>query len=82
LIADLTAARQLGNLGLDDVELAADLVIGIWREVTRAIVEDRLAMGGVDVACAAMLRALGLTRSQASALAARVRRKAADRWPN
>ena len=82
LIADLTAARQLGTLGLDDVELAADLVIGIWREVTRAIVEDRLAMGGVDVACAAMLRALGLTRSQASALTARMRRKAAELRPN
>ena len=82
LIADLTAARQLGNLGLDDVELAADLAIGIWREVTRAIVEDRLAMGGVDMACAAMLRALGLTRSQAAALTARVRRKATELRPN
>ena len=82
MIADLTAARQLGNLGLDDVELAADLAIGIWREVTRAIVEDRLAMGGVDMACAAMLRALGLTRSQAAALTARVRRKATELRPN
>jgi AcrR family transcriptional regulator len=78
LVADLEAARQLGNMGLDDVELAADLVIGIWREVTRAIVEGRLAVRGVDVACAAMLRALGLTRSQASALTARVRGKAID----
>jgi AcrR family transcriptional regulator len=77
LVADLTAARQLGNLSLDDIALAADLVIGIWREVTRAIVEGRLTAGGVDVACAAMLRALGLTRSQASALTARVRRKVA-----
>ena len=82
LIADLTAARQLGTLGLDDVELAADLVIGIWREVTRAIVEGRLAAGGVDVACAGMLRALGLTRSQASALTTRVRRKATELRPN
>jgi AcrR family transcriptional regulator len=76
LMVDLMAARQLGKLGLDDVELAADLVIGIWREVTRGIVEARLAAGGVDVACAGMLRALGLTRSQAAALTARVRHKA------
>jgi AcrR family transcriptional regulator len=76
LMADLKAARELGKLGLDDIELAADLVIGIWREVTRAIVEGRLAAGGVDVACAGMLRALGMTRSQAAALTARVRHKA------
>ena len=43
-----------------------------------SVVEDRLGAGGVDVACAAMLRALGLTRSQASALTDRVRRKAID----
>ena len=76
LTADLMAAREAGKLGLEEVELAADLVIGIWREVTRAIVEGRLAEGGVDTACAAMLRALGLTRSEAKAVTARVRRKA------
>jgi AcrR family transcriptional regulator len=78
LIADLKAAQLLGEIDFEDIGLAADLVIGIWREVTRAIVEDRLAAGSVDVACAAMLRALGLTRSQASTLTARVRRKAID----
>lgn len=82
LMADLAAAKQVGELDFEDIELAADVVIGIWREVTRAIVEGRLGAGSVDVACATMLRALGLTRSQASALTARVRRKAANLRPN
>lgn len=78
LMADLAAAQQAGELDVEDIGLAADLVIGIWREVTRAIVEDRLGPASVDIACSAMLRALGLTRSQASALTVRVRRKAID----
>ena len=75
LVADLSKAKRAGRLGVDDVELAADLVIGIWREVTRGITDGRLGPGTVDAACIAALRALGLTRSEAVALVARVRNK-------
>jgi AcrR family transcriptional regulator len=75
LLADLSEVKRAGRLGVDDIELAADLVIGIWREVTRGITDGRLGPGTVDASCMAALRALGLTRSEAAALVGRVRNK-------
>jgi AcrR family transcriptional regulator len=75
LVADLSAAKRAGQLGVDDVELAADLVIGIWRAVTRGITDGRLGPGTVDATCVAAMRTLGLARSEAVALMARVRNK-------
>lgn len=75
LVADLAEAKRGGWLGVDDIELAADLVIGIWREVTQGITDGRLGPGTVDASCVAALCALGLTRSEAAALVARVRKK-------
>lgn len=77
LLADLSEANRIGRLGVQDVELAADIVIGIWREVTRGITEGRLGPGTVDASCTAALRALGLSRSEAAAIVARVRNKTA-----
>jgi AcrR family transcriptional regulator len=78
LMVDLADGKASARLAMEDVGLAADLVIGIWREVTLAITDGRLSRGGIDAACAAALRALGLTRSEAAALTARVRRNAAN----
>ena len=44
---------------MQDVELAADIVIGIWLQVTRGTLERRASPELTRQALAAVLRALG-----------------------
>lgn len=59
LKADLTEAISQGRLTVQDVELAADIVIGIWLEVVRSSLERRPASDLASQALHAVLRALG-----------------------
>ena len=59
LEADLAEAIAQGRLAIQDVELAADIVIGIWLQVTRGSIERRAAPDLTRQALAAVLRALG-----------------------
>jgi AcrR family transcriptional regulator len=59
LEADLAEAIGQGRLAIQDVELAADIVIGIWLQVTRGSIERRAAPDLTRQALAAVLRALG-----------------------
>ena len=59
LKADLAEAITQGRLAIQDVELAADVVIGIWLQVTRGSLERRAARDLTKRALAAVLRALG-----------------------
>ena len=45
LKADLAEAIAQGRLAIQDVELAADIVIGIWLQVTRGTLERRASPG-------------------------------------
>ena len=45
LKADLAQAIAQGRLALQDVELAADVVIGVWLQVTRGTLERRASPG-------------------------------------
>ena len=45
LEADLAEAIAQGRLAIQDVELAADIVIGIWLQVTRGSLERRTLPG-------------------------------------
>ncbi|MBW0004951.1 MAG: helix-turn-helix transcriptional regulator [Hyphomicrobiales bacterium] len=56
---DLTEASAQGRLMMHDVDLAADIVLGIWVQVTRGILQGRTAADLVERALAAVLRALG-----------------------
>ncbi len=60
LKADIGEAIAQGRPKVHDVELAADIVIGIWLEVTRGIIERGPRPGTTDQALDATLRALGL----------------------
>ena len=59
LKADLAKAISLGRLTVQDEELAADIVIGIWLQVTRSILQRRATPELADRALDAVLRALG-----------------------
>ena len=45
LKADLAEAIAQGRLAIQDVELAADIVIGVWLQVTRGTLERRASPG-------------------------------------
>jgi AcrR family transcriptional regulator len=62
LKADLTEAIDQGRLSVQDVELAADIVIGIWLQVMRGVLERRAASGVAGQALDAVLRALGASQ--------------------
>ena len=59
LKADLTKAMAEGRLIVKDVELAADIVMGIWLQVIRGTLERRAAADLANRALEAVLRALG-----------------------
>jgi len=59
LKADISEAIAQDRLSLRDVELAADIVIGIWLQVTRGILERGAHRELIGHAGAAVLRALG-----------------------
>ena len=60
LKADIGEAIAQGRVSVRDVELAADIAIGIWLEVTRGIIERGPRPGTTIQALDATLRALGL----------------------
>ena len=62
LKADLAEAIAQGRLTILDVELAADIVIGIWLQVTRGSLERRASPELTRQALDAVLRALGITQ--------------------
>jgi len=64
LKADLAEAISQGRLAIQDVELAADIVIGVWLQITRGTLERRAASDLTRQALAAVLRALGATQSR------------------
>ena len=59
LKADLTEAKAEGRLTVQDLELAADIVFGIWLQVTRGTLQRRAAPDLADRALDAVLRAIG-----------------------
>jgi AcrR family transcriptional regulator len=59
LKADLTKAMAERRLIVKDVELAADIVMGIWLQVIRGTLERRAAPDLANRALDAVLRALG-----------------------
>ena len=63
LKADLSEAIAQNRLSVRDVELAADIVIGIWLQVTRGILERGAKRDLIRHACEAVLRAIGARRS-------------------
>ena len=60
LKADIGEAIVQGRVSVRDVELAADIVIGIWLQVTRGILERGTRPELTSQALDATLRALGL----------------------
>ena len=60
LKTDLAEAKAQGRLTMQDLELAADIVMGIWLQVTRGTLQRRAAPDLADRALDAMLRALGV----------------------
>ena len=59
LKTDLTEAKAEGRLTVQDLELAADIVFGIWLQVTRGTLHRRAAPDLADRALDAVLRAIG-----------------------
>ena len=59
LKTDLTEAKAQGRLTVQDVDLAADIVMGIWLQVTRGTLQRRAAPDLAERTLDAMLRALG-----------------------
>ena len=64
LKADLAEAIAQGRLTIQDVELAADIVIGIWLQVTRGSLERRATPDLTRQTLDAVLRALGVPKSR------------------
>lgn len=62
LEADLAHAIAQGRLAIQDVELSADIVIGIWLQVTRGSLERRASPELTRQTLDAVLRALGVTQ--------------------
>jgi AcrR family transcriptional regulator len=65
LKADLAEAKVQGRLTMPDIELAADMVIGIWLEVARGTLERGAAPNLACQIVDAVLRALGATQPKA-----------------
>ena len=59
LEADLAEAIAQGRLAIQDVELAADIVIGVWLQITLGSLARRAPPGLTRQALDAVLRALG-----------------------
>jgi AcrR family transcriptional regulator len=64
LKSDLGEAIAQGRLAIQDVELAADIVMGIWLQVTRGSLERRAPPDLTRQALDAVLRALGITMAR------------------
>jgi AcrR family transcriptional regulator len=64
LKADLAQAMAQGRLAMQDVELAADIVIGIWIQVTRGSLERRARPDLIRQSLDAVLRALAVPKSR------------------
>jgi len=62
LKTDLEEARAQGRLTVQDVDLAADIVVGIWLQVTRGTLQRRAAPDLAGRALEAALRALGASQ--------------------
>ena len=62
LKADLSEAIDQGRLSVQDVDLAADIVIGICLQVMRGVLERRAASDMAGQALEAVLRALGASQ--------------------
>ncbi len=60
LKADIAQAIAEGRVSIEDEDLAADIVIGIWLQVARGTLERQPAANLADHALAAILRALGV----------------------
>jgi len=65
LKTDLSEAQAQGRLTVQDVELAADIVLGIWLQVTRSTLQRRAAPDLAGRALDAALRALGASPARA-----------------
>jgi AcrR family transcriptional regulator len=65
LKADLAEAKAQGRLTMQDIELAADIVIGVWLEVARGTLQRGAAPNLVREFLDAVLRALGATQPEA-----------------
>ena len=75
LKADLAEAIAEGRLATEDVELAADIVVGIWLQVARGTLERRAAPDLTRQALHAVLRALGVPRCTGAAGRGRASRR-------
>jgi AcrR family transcriptional regulator len=64
LKADLAEAIAQKRVAIEDVEIAADIVIGIWLQVTRGSLERRATRDLTRQALNAVLRALGVSESR------------------
>jgi AcrR family transcriptional regulator len=60
LKADVAQAIAEGRVSIEDPDLAADIVIGIWLQIARGTLERRPAANLTDEALASLLRALGV----------------------
>jgi AcrR family transcriptional regulator len=65
LKTDLAEAKAQGRLTMPDIELAADIVIGVWLEVARGTLERGAAPNLASEVLDAVLRALGATQPEA-----------------
>jgi len=61
LKSDLAQAKTQGRLIVQDVDLAADIVIGVWLQVMRGTLQRRPGPDLPDEALSAVLRALGVS---------------------
>ena len=59
LKTDLNEAKAQGRLTVQDVELAADIVMGIWLQVMRGTLQRAVAPDLTHQALDAVLRAIG-----------------------
>lgn len=69
LLADLKDARTNGELCIDDLQFAADLVIAFWTATVLRAQEPKAKSTLAEDATAALLRALGKTPSAAARMA-------------
>ena len=65
LKADLAEAKAQGRLMVQDIELAADIVIGVWLEVARGTLQRGAAPNLAGQMVDAVLRALGAIQPEA-----------------
>ena len=64
LKTDLSEAMAQGRLTVHEMELAADIVVGIWLQVTRGTLQRRAAPDLPDRALDTVLRALGTSQPE------------------